>query len=146
MKNIDLRLHQRVRVIVGTTIMLIIAAIHWFRVGSYFNGQLYIYYYSWASDIILPFGAYFLLCMNEIQFRFLQKWYTKALIVFGVMTFSEIMQIFGIYFFGVTFDPIDILMFGIGAVIAAFIDTQIFERIIPKWKYDRYRESESVKM
>jgi hypothetical protein len=51
------------------------------------------------------------------------------------MTFSEIMQIFGFYFFGVTFDILDILMFGIGVLIAVLIDKQIFERFLPHWKY-----------
>jgi hypothetical protein len=78
-----------------------------------------------------------MLSMVEIQFRFLRKWFVKALIVFVVMTFSEIMQIFGFYFFGVTFDILDILMFGIGVFIAVLIDTQIFERFMPFWKYNR---------
>jgi len=84
---------------------------------------------------MLPFGAYFLLALNEIQIRFLQSWFTKVLIVFGVMTMSEILQYFEIYFFGVTFDLIDIIMFGLGALIAAFFDKQILERLLPEWKY-----------
>ena len=123
------------RVILVVSIMIILAAIHWFRVGSFLDGELYNYYYSYASDLMLPFGSYFLLSMNEIQLRFLRKWYIKVLIVFSVMTFSEIMQLFNVYFFGVTFDLNDIFMYGIGAFIAAFFDKQIFERIIPFWKY-----------
>jgi hypothetical protein len=136
MNENDFRPNQRVRIIVGTTIMVTLGAIHWFRIGSYLNGNLYIYYYSYASDLMLPFGSYFLLSMNEIQLRFFRKWYVKALIVFGVMTFSEIMQLFGIYFFGVTFDIVDILVYGIGAFIATFFDKLIFERLIPFWKYN----------
>ena len=128
--------NQRIRILVGVVIMLILAAIHGFRVGSYLTGNAYIYYYSFASDIMLPFGAYFLLCMNEIQLRFLRKWYLKVIIVFSTMTFSEILQYHGIYFFGVTFDWIDVLMYGIGAILAAFFDKQILERLIPFWKYD----------
>jgi len=113
-------LNQSVRVVVGIVIMTAIAAIHFFRIGNYLNGNLYSLYYSFASDVMLPFGAYFLLCMNEIQIRFLRKWYIKALVVFSVMTFSEVMQLFGVYFFGVTFDILDVLMYGIGAFSAAF--------------------------
>ena len=134
MSDNPLNPNQKVRVAVGIIIMIAIAAIHFFRVGSYLNGNLYNLYYSFASDIMLPFGAYFLLCMNEIQLRFLRKWYLKALIVFGVMTFSEVMQLFGIYFFGVTFDILDILMYGIGAFSAVLFDKQIFQRFIPDWK------------
>ena len=137
MKEIDFRLNQRIRKIVGISIMLAIGAMHAFRIGQYLNGNLYIYYYSFASDLILPIGSYFMLSMVENQFRFLRYWFVKALIVFAVMTFSEIMQIFGFYFFGVTFDILDILMFGMGVLIAVLIDNQIFERFIPHWKNDR---------
>ncbi len=137
MKEIDFRPYQKSRKIVGISIMLAIAAIHAFRIGQYLNGDLYIYYYSFASDLVLPIGSYFMLSMVEIQFPFLRNWFVKALIVFAVMTFSEIMQIFGFYFFGVTFDILDILMFGIGTSMAAFFDKQIFERYIPFWNLNR---------
>lgn len=135
MTDIDFRPNQRIRKIVGIIIMLAIAAMHGFRIGQYLNGELYIYYYSFASDLVLPLGAYFMLSMVEIQFQFLRNWIVKALIVFAAMTFSEIMQLFGFYFFGVTFDILDILMFGMGVLMAVFIDKQIFERLIPHWKY-----------
>lgn len=136
MKDNDFRLTRKVRLIVGIVIMVIIAAIHGFRIGSYLHGNLYIYYYSYASDLILPFGAYFLLSMNQIHWRFLRKWYVKVGIVFSVMMLSELMQLFGIYLFGVTFDLIDILMYGIGAFTAALFDKQIFERFVPFWRYN----------
>ncbi len=136
MKEDNFGADQRIRKIIGISIMLAIAAMHGFRIGQYLNGKSYIIYYSFASDLILPIGAYFMLSMIEIQFRFLQKWYVKALIVFGVMTFSEVMQAYGFYFFGVTFDMLDILMFGIGVLIAVLLDTQIFNRLIPHWKYN----------
>jgi hypothetical protein len=136
LNNNNYTTNKRIRVLVGIVIMIIIAAIHGFRIGHYLNGKLYIYYYSYASDFMLPFGAYYLLSMNENQLRFLRKWYIKVLIVFSVMTFSEMMQLVGVYLFGVTFDIIDILMYAIGAFIAVFFDKQIFERFIPSWKYN----------
>ena len=135
MEETDFRLNHRIRKIVGISILVAISAMHAFRIGQYLNGNLYIYYYSFASDLILPIGSYFILSMVEYKFRFLRNWFMKALIVFAVMTFSEIMQIFGFYFFGVTFDILDILMFGIGVLIAVLIDKQVFERFLPHWKY-----------
>jgi hypothetical protein len=135
MTDTNLRPNQRIRQIVGISTMLVIGAMHGFRIGQYLNGRLYIYYYSFASDLVLPIGSYFMLSMVEIQFRFLHKWFVKALIVFVVMTFSEIMQIFGFYFFGVTFYILDILMFGMGVLIAVLIDKQIFNRFLPYWEY-----------
>ena len=120
--------------------MVAIAAIHAFRLGSYLSGDLYIWYYSYFSDLIMPFGIYFLLGMNEIQTAFLRPWYVKALLIFGISAFTEIMQAFGIYFLGVTFDPIDILMFGIGVLIAAFFDKQVFDRLIPNWKIEKVNQ------
>ena len=137
MKDNDLKLYQISHIIVGVSIMLIIAAIHIFRIGSYLSGKSYLLYYSFVSDMTIPFGMYFLLSINEVQIRFLRKWQTKAIIVFGISTFTEIMQAFGIYFLGVTFDLIDILMFGIGVAVAVFFDKQIFERFIPYWRLNR---------
>ena len=132
--NENHRLSLKSHTIVGVTIMLIIGAIHAFRLGSYLDGEAYILYYSYASDIIIPFGFYFILSMNEIQIKFLQQWYIKALIVFGMATFTEIMQAFGFYVLGVTFDIFDIVMFAIGVTIAVLFDKQIFDRLIPHWK------------
>ena len=127
--------HQIVRTVVVMSIILIIAAIHIFRLGSYLNGNLQAYYYGYASDVMIPFGVYFLLCLNEIHIQFLRKWYVKALIVFGAMSFSEIMQYFGIYFFGDTFDWLDILMFAIGVCVAVCFDNFLLKKFVPNWKY-----------
>lgn len=126
--------NRKVRITVSISINLLIATIHIFRLGSYLNGDLYILYYSYASDILIPIAFYFLLCMNDIQIRFLRKWYTKALIVFVLATFTEVMQAFGVYMLGVTFDVLDIIMFGIGVLIAALLDVQVFERLVPGYK------------
>jgi hypothetical protein len=126
--------NRKVRITVGISINLLIATIHIFRLGSYLNGDLYILYYSYASDILIPIAFYFLLCMNDIQIRFLRKWYAKALIVFVLATFTEVMQAFGVYMLGVTFDVLDIIMFGIGVLIAALLDVQVFERLVPGYK------------
>ena len=136
----SVRENQKVRTRAGIIIMLILAAVHGFRLGSYLNGNAYIFYYSYASDLMLPFGVYFLLCMNELKVRILRNWYVKAFICFGAMTFSELLQYFNIYFFGVTFDWLDILMYGIGTAAAVILDTQIFENSLPSWKYNRLDE------
>ncbi len=60
----------------------------------------------------------------------------KSLIVFAAATTSEILQFFGIYALGVTFDPIDVLMYAAGATSAAVIDIHVFARIFKFWKRD----------
>ncbi|MFC2085156.1 hypothetical protein ACFLS9_08870 [Bacteroidota bacterium] len=121
------------KITVIVIIQLIIAAAHFFRIGRFFDGQLYILYYSYFSDLALPFGFYFLLCGNAQKVPFLRRWTNKAIIVFSAAATAEILQYFGIYALGITFDPVDILMYGIGVLFAAFVDTQIFPRIFKFW-------------
>jgi hypothetical protein len=78
-------------------IMLIIALLHIVRPGSYLEGQMVILYYSYFSDIALPFGFYFLLCLNESSLPRLKKWFVKSLLVFGAAALAEILQRLGIY-------------------------------------------------
>ena len=125
----------RNRMIIGFSILTGIALIHIFRVGQYLKGDLFTYYYSYASDIMIPFGLYFLLCINESTIRFFRKWYVKALFVFGITTIIEILQLFGVYIVGVTFDILDILMYAIGVMIAVLSDRLILKRFIPFWDF-----------
>ncbi len=116
------------------SIQLILAAMHGFRIGTYLHGNWYRLYYSFFGDIALPFGFYFLLCLSEPDFPILKSWKVKALLIFSGATAAEIGQYFGYYVFGVTFDPLDILMYAIGAIAAAFVDTRIFPRLFNFWK------------
>ncbi len=134
MNEKEIKKNTAVRKIVVTAIMCAIAAMHIFRIGAGLPGVWRILYYSYVSDFVIPFGVYFLVSMNEIYIALLRKWYVKAVIVFIVITFSEVMQYYGIYFFGDTFDFIDIVMFAAGILTAAFFDKKILERFVPKWK------------
>ncbi|MBN2091890.1 hypothetical protein JW964_19900 [candidate division KSB1 bacterium] len=121
------------KIILIILILLTIALIHIFRLGQLFNGLAYKLYYSYFSDIVLPIAAYFLLTLNELTLPFLRKWFIKAGIIFAFTTFAEICQLFGIEVLGVTFDPLDILMYGIGVLIAAFLDVKIFGKYLGFW-------------
>jgi hypothetical protein len=114
-------------------IQVAIALIHVFRVGQIFQGQAYNLYYSYFSDFILPFGAYFLLSLQEITISVFRKWYVKASLIFALTTLAEICQFFGIEVLGVTFDPFDILMYGIGVSVAALIDVKVFTKYLGFW-------------
>ncbi|MBT8260041.1 MAG: hypothetical protein HKO92_06745 [Flavobacteriaceae bacterium] len=129
--------HLLTRTLIAVATLLIIALIHGFRLGTFLEEEARILYYSYASDIIIPFGVYFLLCMNEIQIKIFKPWYIKALIVFGLATFSEILQLFDIYFLGKTFDVFDILAYTLGILIAVFIDRIVYNKYIPNWNYKK---------
>lgn len=115
------------------SIMLLIAFVHMIRLGTYFEGKLYIYYYSFFSDIIIPFGVYFLLCLNDATIPILRSWVVKCSLIFIVCASAEMLQYFGFYALGVTFDPLDLVMYAIGVLLAALLEKQVFERFFSCW-------------
>ncbi|MDF2156344.1 hypothetical protein [Algoriphagus sp. CAU 1675] len=133
MNENDIRLSFRNRKIVGITIISLIALLHIFGLGRKLNGNLSTLYLSYGSDLIMPFGIYFLLCISQIHITILEKWYVKAALIFGLTTGLEILQFFGIYALGATFDPMDILVYALGVGIAVVVDRFIFDRLIPYW-------------
>ena len=130
------------RMAVAAVVILLIAAIHIFRVGSYLSGRFFIYYYSFFSDIVIPIAIYFLLCINDITLPFLKGWMTKAILVFLIAMATEIAQGFGIPLLGNTFDILDFVMFGIGTLIAVGLD-KLFSKVFSFWSFgaDRTRET-----
>ncbi|MEN8248436.1 MAG: hypothetical protein ABFS32_05855 [Bacteroidota bacterium] len=122
------------RTYVVVALMLLIATAFIFRPASYLPYKGYILYHSYFADVMLPFGFYFLISLNEKTFPWLRKWWLKVLIIFAGATTSEILQYFDIYAFGVTFDPLDIVAYGTGAMLAAGVDQLVFPKVFGFWK------------
>ena len=122
------------KIIVVVSIQVAIALIHIFRLGQLFNGQAYNLYYSYFSDLILPFGFYFLLTLTEANIPAMRHWYVKAGIIFLLCASAELCQLFGIYALGVTFDLVDIVIYALAVLFAAFIDVKIFSRYLGFWQ------------
>ncbi len=55
------------------------------------------------------------------------------MVVFALCTTSEILQYFGIFALARVFDPIDIVMYGIGVLLASIVDRKVFTRIFSFW-------------
>lgn len=127
-------IQQRKRTYVIVAIQLLMACAFIFRAGSYLTDSAYIFYQSYVADLIMPFSFYFLLSLNEKSMPFLRNWLTKGSIIFLIMTTTEIFQYFEIYMFGVTFDPMDILAFAVGTIVAVIADQLIFPRIFSFWR------------
>lgn len=125
------------------SIMVLIAAAHIFRIGSYLQGELYNFYYSYFSDLVIPFGFYFLcreelhLCATGLQMPILRRWEANWAIAFLAPSIAETCQYFGIPVLGSTFDPLDYVMYGIGAMLAVVVDTQVFFRIFDFWNEEK---------
>ena len=87
------------------------------------------YYQSYFADIVIPFGFYFLLVLNESKVDFFQNDWTKALSIFALCSLSEILQFFGIFALARVFDPVDFAMYGLGVVLAVICHKYVFGRI-----------------
>jgi hypothetical protein len=133
------------RMMVAIVVILLIAVVHIFRVGSYLSGKLFVLYYSFFSDIVIPIGIYFLLCINDVTVPILESWKTKAALVFFIATTTEIAQAFGIPLLGNTFDTLDFVMFGVGTLIAVGLD-KVFSRVFSFWSFGDESVPKNVKM
>lgn len=129
MKGTHRIIHKKVVII---SIMIPIALLHFFT-GSNYRGPYPGFVNGYLLDILLPFALYFLLCLNE--FFPLRLWIVKSILVFGVGCSVEIAQFFGVPIFGRTFDPLDFIMYGIGVISAAILDTTVFSRIFKFWTH-----------
>lgn len=120
------------KIVTVVSVELVIAA--FFIIGVDENNRtLKILFHSYYADIFIPFGFYFLLTLNEFRILVLRRWSVKALLVFALCSTSEILQYFGIFALARVFDPMDFVMYGTRALLAAFVDRQIFSRIFAFW-------------
>jgi hypothetical protein len=116
--------------VVIISIVIPIALIHFFT-GSNYRGPYPGFVNSYLLNIPVPFAFYFLLCLNELSL--LRSWIVKSILVFGAGSSVEVAQFFGAPILGRTFDPVDFVMYGIGVIIAATLDTTLFPRIFEFW-------------
>ena len=116
--------------IVIVSVVIPVALLHFFT-GSNYRGPYPGFVNGYLLDILVPFAFYFLLCLSE--FSLLRSWTVKSILVFGAGFSVEIAQFFGVPIFGQTFDPADFIMYGIGALLAATLDTTVFPRIFKSW-------------
>jgi len=122
---------QKVTLVVG--LELIIALV--FILGArWTNTQVFILYQSYFADIFIPFGFYFLLSLAEYRHPIFKKWWVKASSVFALCAASEVLQFFGIFALARVFDPIDFVMYGVGVLLAAVVDRQIFAKYLSLWR------------
>ena len=119
-----------VKMVVISSMQIPIALLHFFT-GSNYKGPYPGFVNGYLLDILVPFGFYFLLRLND--FSLLRPWIVKSILVFGAASFVEIAQLFGVPVFGQTFDPVDFIMYGIGVILAAILDTTVFPRIFEFW-------------
>lgn len=122
------RTTHKMAVIVGVN--LAIALLH-FVTGSNYTGPYPAFVNGYLLNILVPFGFYLLLCLNEVSV--LRSWIAKGVLVFAVASLVEIAQFLDVPLFGRTFDPLDFVMYGLGVILAAILDTTVFPRVFDFW-------------
>jgi hypothetical protein len=112
--------------------MIPVALLH-FVTGRAYKGPYPEFVNGYLLDILLSFALYFLLCPLDAIFRFLRPWFVKGLPVFAIGFSVEVAQFYGVPIFGRTFDPLDFVMYGMGVMLAAIIDTTALSQILHFW-------------
>lgn len=123
---------RRRAVIVG--IALVIAAAHVFHPGIYVTGAAHRFYFSYFSDVTIPFSLYFLLIQTEATI--LNRWQVRCIVAFLVPAACETLQYLGIPALGSVFDAWDYVAYALGVLAAALVDRQVFSRIFEFWRKD----------
>lgn len=116
--------------VVVVCLVVPIALLH-FLTGSAYRGPWPELVNGYLMDILVPFAFYFLLAPQEHPL--LRPWPVKAMLVFGAAASVEVAQFFRVPILGRTFDALDFLMYGLGVVLAAFVDTVVFPRVFGFW-------------
>ena len=110
------------------SICLFVALIH-FAVGPDYQGIFRHFIRGYLIDILLPMNMYLLL---QISLRknnaVIKARIIGAIFIFSFGTMVEILQLYKIEFLGRTYDPWDILMYGIGVGAGILIDLTIIDK------------------
>jgi hypothetical protein len=121
------------RVRIGVAINLVIAALHLLDLRTLLGPEFRVVVGSYFSDLTLPFAFYFLLCFVDDQVAALRPALAKAVLVFAASTGAELLQGVGIHALGRTFDPVDIVMYGIGVSCALLLERLVLARFVRNW-------------
>lgn len=120
----DASVLNRKYVIVG--IMIFVALLH-FVAGRTYRGPWRGFVTGYLLDILVPFAFYLLLNLPTIGGTRV----VKGMAVFGVSLVVELLQFYGVPLFGETFDPLDIVMYGLGVLAGVVFDLAWLSRLPP---------------
>ncbi len=111
---------------VVVAIALGVAALH-FVTGPGYAGPFRAFVNGYLIDLLLPFAM--VLVLGFVKLRWIRSPLVRGLLVFGVGAATETLQYFGLTVFGRTFDPLDYLMFALGAGAAMVFEALVLSRI-----------------
>lgn len=120
MPSLDLRRRPTV-----VAICLAVAALH-LVTGPHYRGPLRAFVTGYLIDLALPFSLVLLLGVGLERSPMLRRPAIRATAVFGLGAAVEVLQYLGVPLFGRTFDPLDLLMYAIGALAAVGFERLAF--------------------
>jgi hypothetical protein len=123
---------RRRKSLVAVSVAVPVGLLH-FVTGPTYGGPYPEFVNGYLIDILLPFAFYFLLCPQDVFVASLRPWFVKGLPVFALGLSVEIAQFYGLPILGHTFDPLDIVMYGVGVLAAAVLDTAVLPRVLSFW-------------
>lgn len=111
------------------SISLFVGLLH-FVIGPDYQGIFKEFVRGYLIDLLLPMNLYLLLQIALRKHISVKKArIISALFVFAFGTTVEILQFFDIDFFGSTYDPLDLLMYGLGIGLGIIIDLTIIDKL-----------------
>lgn len=109
-------------------ISIFVGLLH-FVVGPDYHGIFRHFIRGYLIDILLPMNLYLLIQISaRKKLTVNTARIVGAVIPFAFGTMVEILQLYKIKFFGSTYDPWDILMYGIGIGLGIVIDLTVIDR------------------
>ncbi len=110
------------------SISIVVGLLH-FIIGPDYQGIFRHFIRGYLLDILLPMNLYLLLQISLRKNISVNKArITGALFTFAFGTIVELLQFFEIEFLGRTYDPLDILVYGIGIGLGITIDLTIIDK------------------
>jgi hypothetical protein len=119
---------NRISIYIIVSISIFVALLH-FIIGPDYQGIGSDFVHGYLIDILLPMNLYLLLQISIRKKISVNKTrIISAIFTFAFGTSVEILQYYKIEFLGSTYDPLDILMYGIGVGLGIAVDLIIIDK------------------
>lgn len=116
------------------SISLFVGLLH-FVIGPDYQGIFRDFIRGYLIDILLPMNLYLLLQISlRKSLSIIKSRIIGAVFTFGFGGLVEIIQLNEIELFGRTYDPWDIVMYGIGTGLGILIDLTVINKFEKQWQ------------
>ena len=111
--------------IIIVAISLFVGLLH-FIIGPDYHGPFRNFLLGYLIDILLPFSLFLLSGLTKHPF--LKSPYTRGIILFLIGMGVELLQFYGYRLFGQTADPLDLMAYASGIILAAIFERFVLQR------------------